>query len=98
MKEEELEIKIPIRWKDEQSNPQSANQFIVQRTPAEEIVITFGHISVPIYGSVEQQKKQAEALSKNGLTVQANTKIVLTLKTARQLQAALGNQSGDKKP
>ena len=92
---EKLAAVVPIRWEDEHLNPEPANQFVVQRTPADEIVITFGYTHAFVYGSEEDQEKQVDAFLKNGIITQGKARIVLTLRTAKELQTVLGAQIGD---
>ena len=87
------EFNVEVRWEDERPDPRPANQSVVHKTPAGEIILTFGFISPPVFASsAEQKKKQIEELTKSGITVKVCGTVVLTLKTAEQLYAALGQQ------
>ena len=89
-----VDVSIPITWPTEQPIPQTANQVLVQRTPAEEVVLSFGHVSPVLTGSPAEQKEQALALSKRGVSVQVVARLVLTVKTAGQLQSILSEHLG----
>ena len=87
------EFNVQIRWGDERTDPRPANQFVVHNTPAGEVILTFGFISPPLLASSEEQKKkELEELTKSGITAKVCGTIVLPLKTAKQLHAALGQQ------
>ena len=86
------DIEIPIQWDPDQPSAMSANTMLVQTTPFDEIVILFGHVALPIHGPPEEQAKQAEQLQRNGIRVRTDAKIVLSIKSARNLHAFLENQ------
>ena len=90
------DIEIPIQWDPEQPSAMPANTILVQTTPFDEIVILLGHVAPPIYGSQEEQTRQAEQLKREGIRVRADAKIVLSIKSARNLHAFLGNQLGQR--
>ena len=89
-------IEIPIQWDPEQPSAMSANTILVQTTPFDEIVILLGHVAPPISGSQEEQTRQAEQLKREGIRVRADAKIVLSIKSAKNLHAFLGNQLGQR--
>lgn len=58
--------------------------------------LVFGFVSPPLFDSSPKKKEeQMEELAKSGVTAKANGVIVLTLATAKQLQATLKKQIGD---
>ncbi len=86
-------VTIPIRWSEDQPAPQPSNQFVVQRTPAEEILLTLGYVSAPIIvGTQEEQQQRFELIAERGIEVRSAGQFVLSLKTARELHQALTAQ------
>ena len=95
---ENEKVEIPIHWADEYPRPMPANQFMVHKSPYDEILLFLGHVVIPIHGSPKEQLKQANALKETGIIIKTDSVIVLPLKIARQLHAALGTQIGNAKP
>ena len=91
-------VSIPVHWKQEQPVPGVTNVTLIQRSPTEEIVITFGHILPLIYGDQEKQKEQAESLSKAGIIAQTVARVSLTVPAARQLLDMLSDLLKGEKP
>lgn len=78
----ENEVSIPIRWDRLSSVPQPSNYFVVQKTPADEIVLTFGHAS-PVLGS--QTQARAQELASEGIAPEVVARVILSMKTAGEL-------------
>ena len=86
-----MPVKGTVRWGSEQPDSQPCNQFAVQRSPNDEIVLTFGYIEPPIIsGTTEEQKAQVAHIAEHGLEVHGLSRLVLTVKTAQGLHQALG--------
>ena len=88
-----MEVTIPTRWGSDAPAPQPSNQFVVQRTPSDEVVLTFGYLPPPIIvGTPEAQQQQAKEIAERGLQVRGVARLILTFKTARELHQALATQ------
>ena len=94
MSEIQLQVAIPIQWGLVTEVPQPANIFVVQRTPADEIVLTFGHASPFTAGAPESQNEQDRELVAKGVSPETVGRVVLTMKTARDLHRVLAEQLG----
>ena len=85
-------VSIPIAWSQDHPRAKPANVFIVHRSLHDEIVLFFGHVAPLLHGSKEEQIIQAQDLASDSLKVEADPVVVLPLKAARQLSAALIEQ------
>ena len=92
----EGEITVQVVWEEEElANPKHFTNFVIQRSVADEIVLTLGYVSPPlIFGNPEEQKKQARTVAKSGVKAQAVARVACSLKTAHELFAILGGQLG----
>lgn len=82
-------IGVPVKWSDEVPEPLPANVMHIHRTPFDEVILTFGHASSLLYGSQDEQDEQLAALSKKGITVRPNARLVLSFSSARRLKGFL---------
>lgn len=93
-------ITVRVRWNSTQPVPKPSNQVVVQRTPADEVVVTFGYVAVPIILGTNEQKQAlaAQIVESGGVEVQSIARVAVTLKTAQQLLRALTEQIAAKFP
>ena len=94
MSEIQLQVAIPIQWGLVTEVPQPSNAFVVQRTPADEIVLTFGHASPFTAGPPETQNEQDRELIAKGVPPEMVGRVILSMKTARDLHRILAEQLG----
>ena len=91
----ELPLNVWFLWDNEGLVPEPANQFVVQATPSDDIVITFGYADTFINYSRDAAEDPLEHFSKNGIPTQGKARLVLTKKTALALYDVLGTMIGD---
>ena len=84
------EIGIPLKWDTDQPAPTAVNVFVLQRTPADELLVTFGRADAFVTGDQDQQEAQVKKLQRSGLPVDTVARVVMSLKTARELHQILG--------
>lgn len=90
------QVDVAVRWPADQPDPQWVTNFVVQRLgPTDGVVLTFGCAQPLIYGTVEDQRTQAQALAKDGLDVRTVARLVLSVTGARQLNRVLSAQLED---
>ena len=88
-----MDLDVRVRWSGEQPTPDPCNMFVVQLNPADEVVLNFGYVVAPaLIGTKEDRQEQVEQIMRQGLEVECVARVVLTLKTARELVEVLGNQ------
>lgn len=97
---QQVNVAINVKWdeKDVQALglPKSVTSVVFQTTPSGEVVMTFGYINPPlIWGSTEDQVKQAQSLKHKGVQVTPVVRLGCTLQTAREIHQALGQQIGE---
>ena len=89
----ESSMTVTVRWSRKQPASQPCNQFAVHQSPNDEIVLTFGNVEPPIIsGTAEEQKAQLADIVEHGLEVQSLVRLLLSMRTARELSQALANQ------
>lgn len=82
----EAKINIPIKWDQEAPDPLPANVVHIHRTPYDEVILSFGHGSTLLYGSLEEQQQQANSLTnEGGITIRPNARLVLPLMAVQNL-------------
>ena len=91
-KDDNNEVSIPLNWRADQPVPTASNVFHMQKTPTNEVVVTFGYAAPMIFGEPDQQNTQLESLVLNGLTAETVARVCLSVSAAQQLLKALSTE------
>lgn len=96
---QQVSVAININWDQKEVQalgpPKSVTSVVFQTTPGGEVVMTFGYIDPPLmWGSPEDQEKQAQSLRKRGVQVTPVVRLGCTLQVAQEIHQALGQQLG----
>ena len=94
-KQQDKGLAVKIQWEKVQlPEPNPTNNFVVQRMPSDDVVLTFSNIVMPfLRGTPQEQDEQLEeVVASGGLIPDLRARLLLSNKTARELHQVLGAQ------
>lgn len=89
----EIKVNIPARWGLVTEVPKPSNLFAVQRTGADEVVLTFAHAS-PFVGYEPEDEPAAREMATKGVQPEIVSRVILSMKTAYELNRVIAEQLG----